>query len=460
MNPTARSSSDKHWVSLFKNAITNEMPKEFLMEGIMERIQSGEWKSRIEALREIYRKTLRSHGMKAAKLAIKETKEQLPAFTASGVFGDRGAKTLKHPSGLLAADLDDLGGELEATREKLKRSPYIRHGFVSPRETGYKAIFRVPRDGSRHIASFEAVKAHLVDLFGQPFVDEHLDERCKDIGRLCFVSYDPEPIFNWDAVEIEVPKEPIYNYSSTILHSTPLHDCTTAQLHSLHNNDVIEGLRAMTNGKRALGERFPKQHVDVLALYVRLVESRYEAAPGNRNGFIVNAAPFLFRALSPKMVLEFVSTFYDCNHPIFTDPKTQHMNEATSHLAAVSKTYVESLNSTLREIYEVHLENDTERDAFRICGDLAMHTDSSREPLTFYMPSDKLAARLGLEYSIQADRVLKKFEKHYKFIKTVTKGNRRSKDKPALATTYRWMIEPAPSQINFNPVSLPNKAAA
>ncbi len=138
-----------------------------------------------------------------AKLAVSELKKQLPGTTWSGAFTERANDKLKQHSGLLCADLDGLGDKLPEVRDKLTKSPYAWSVFLSPSGEGLKAVFKVPADAAKHAGSFRAVQKHVHDLTGVG-----VDERCKDVARLCFLSYDPEIYVNEDAAEIEPLPEP------------------------------------------------------------------------------------------------------------------------------------------------------------------------------------------------------------------------------------------------------------
>src|SRR5204862_3950378 len=83
------------------------------------------------------------------------------------------------------------------TRAKLRESLHLFADFISPTGDGYKAVFRVRADANLHLASFLAVEAHICQLTGLP-----IDQKCKNVGRLCFLSYDPEAFLNNAAVEL------------------------------------------------------------------------------------------------------------------------------------------------------------------------------------------------------------------------------------------------------------------
>jgi len=100
-------------------------------------------------------------------------------------------------SGLICADLDSLGDTLREVRDNLLTSPYLWAVFISLTDDGLKAIFRVSADPLKHMASFDAVERHVRELTAT-----QIDQACKDLARLCFVSCDPELWFNPAAREI------------------------------------------------------------------------------------------------------------------------------------------------------------------------------------------------------------------------------------------------------------------
>ena len=63
--------------------------------------------------------------LQKAKLAVEQLKKELPGVTWSGRFSYRASDKLLQHSGLLCADLDSLGPELETVRKKLKTSWHL-----------------------------------------------------------------------------------------------------------------------------------------------------------------------------------------------------------------------------------------------------------------------------------------------------------------------------------------------
>jgi BT4734-like, N-terminal domain len=140
---------------------------------------------------------------KKAKAAIDGLKKELPGVTWSGRFSERAGDKLVEHSGLLCADLDAVGDILPEVREKLLASPHVWALFLSPSGDGLKCIFRVRADAALHRASFRAVQRHVTKLTGV-----EIDQSCKDVARLCFLSFDPDLHHNANATEIEPEAEP------------------------------------------------------------------------------------------------------------------------------------------------------------------------------------------------------------------------------------------------------------
>jgi hypothetical protein len=178
-------------ISWVTNA-TDTAARDVSAEKVLEAIRTGgkELRPRVEQIRRLIAAGHRDQGS--------ELKRRLPAVMWSGHFSERNNNALVKHSGLLCADLDSLNGELPSVREKLTKSPHVWSAFTSPSGEGLKAVFRVPADGARHAGSYRAVEQHVRELTGR-----QIDQSCKDVARLCFLSYDPEVYVNDSAREIE-----------------------------------------------------------------------------------------------------------------------------------------------------------------------------------------------------------------------------------------------------------------
>ena len=157
---------------------------------------SGKWRASVEAIRAEYARA--SAEGRDAKEAVSELKKRLPATLWSGTFSARKSSALVAHSGLLCADLDNLpAAKLAEVRAQLAADPHVVALFLSPTGTGLKVVFRVPASAEQHAASFATVAAHVRQLCAV-----EIDPACKDVARLCFVSYDPQGYWNGDAQEL------------------------------------------------------------------------------------------------------------------------------------------------------------------------------------------------------------------------------------------------------------------
>ena len=187
----------KQYISIFKNVRMNDCDY-FDANLIVREIISEKHKHRVEPIREVISKVQGDYGnYKAAKEAANKKKRNLPAIIWTGKFQGR-TKLINH-SGLLCIDIDGTNETTRETVNKLGKHPSVYAAFVSPSGNGVKAVFRVIPDEKKHDASWRSA-ANLV----QELTSHKADESAKDIGRLCFVSHDPEAYHNPSAVELEI----------------------------------------------------------------------------------------------------------------------------------------------------------------------------------------------------------------------------------------------------------------
>jgi hypothetical protein len=106
-------------------------------------------------------------------------------------------------TGLLCADLDSLGTRLPQIREMLKSVPYVRAIALSPSGDGLKVFFNVVNDPLRHEDSFRAIRDNVRDL------GVEIDEKCKDLARICFFTYDPDVWIRLEGNATHPPAEPL-----------------------------------------------------------------------------------------------------------------------------------------------------------------------------------------------------------------------------------------------------------
>lgn len=132
---------------------------------------------------------------KATGPARDELKKQLPAVTWCGTFTARKKDGLKQHSGIVCHDIDKLTDEdLHRYKKEFETDPHIYACFISPSGNGLKILFQVSTLAEQHTDMFNSIGAYLVNTYGVVF-----DEKCKDISRLCFLSFDPHLILHEDA---------------------------------------------------------------------------------------------------------------------------------------------------------------------------------------------------------------------------------------------------------------------
>lgn len=143
---------------------------------VLTRIRSGVYQARVQQVRS----ALATSGKDAAN----EIKRTLPGVLFSGEFTARRKSGLVQHSGLIGADFDQVPNPV-ALRGQLATDAHCVAAFLSPSGEGVKALFVV--DATRpHAESWRAVKAHCQSVHGV-----EIDRACKDVSRLCFVSFDP-----------------------------------------------------------------------------------------------------------------------------------------------------------------------------------------------------------------------------------------------------------------------------
>jgi len=104
-------------------------------------------------------------------------------------------------------------------------------------------------------------------------------------------------------------------------------------------------------------------------------------------------------------------------------------------LKSVTQTYAISLAKEERKIYDMVSED--ERNAFRICRDLALLERPERRRGEFFLSFGDLGDRLGI-HPPQAQRVMCQLE-GYGLIRLKEKGTRRARGVRGVAGTYAWL---------------------
>lgn len=169
----------EYMVSYFPN-VSGKKVNDVPIKEVFEAIRTGRIKPHIDTIR-------------AEKDEIKRDslKRNTPAITLSGIFKERHSigDFLKH-SGLIQVDFDKVPSPQE-TKNMLIGDPYTYSCFISPSGTGVKVIVKIMPNKESHENTFHFLSKYYFDTYGL-----EMDKKCKDISRLCFLSYDPDLFVN------------------------------------------------------------------------------------------------------------------------------------------------------------------------------------------------------------------------------------------------------------------------
>ena len=125
-----------------------------------------------------------------------QLKRQLPAFTPSATFkGGRKPEFLENYSGIIHLDFDKLTpDQLSFAFQAICISSYTYACFHSPGGKGLKVFVAVSSNKQYHTSAYK-----LIQIYYETLVGIACDPKCKDITRLCFVSYDPDCYWNMES---------------------------------------------------------------------------------------------------------------------------------------------------------------------------------------------------------------------------------------------------------------------
>lgn len=163
------------WISALKSKFDRD-PKTTTLGRLFAGVQAERWGGQVRWIREC----LANGDDEAAN----EAKGMLPAAMPSGVFGHRGDSSIIKYSGILCIDIDDVEN-IEEMRDTLTAMPWICGLFTSPSGAGLKAFcWSEETDPLAHGRVFASVRNSLAQ---EGII---VDEKCKNLERLCFVSSD------------------------------------------------------------------------------------------------------------------------------------------------------------------------------------------------------------------------------------------------------------------------------
>ena len=362
-------------------------------------------------------------------------------------------------SGLISIDFD----EAKALKEFLALNPALKDTLTTSAARGanlwfkmqgnYPPLTRLKRGSSiwaewRSTGAFTVI--HGIHEQGMPYTSNEQKPINICLGDIVL----PEDV-NFKTSKGRTSSEQLNAAPAT----TPLHTapCTSAHLHNIEtprdsdsNALIIEDeasprllsptlILSQLKTREAALDASKKDNPALHKLYLKFVDRNFTAMPHQRNAFLTEAVPFLYRAVAPALILPLVEFFYILHRPIFHDSLSQHTKEAKALLKGVSETYWGALHPEEQKLLQALTER--EQIAYRILRDLAMRVTDDLPVRLFFMSDDELGLRLAIK-SMEAHRILKGKLTKLGIIVLVLNGTRRSKGHRGIATKYRWNVAP------------------
>lgn len=159
--------------------------EEISLEEFHNDLRGARWK----VLAESYRRWMQTGMAEEAK----KLKGALNAVVVAGrCRGGHAANQVSRLSGLALFDFDHCPEKLSGMKEKAKALPYVVEAFVSISDEGLKLVVRIDAENAgQYAAAYPVVARELERVLGHP-----CDMSCRDLGRACYASYDPEAYYN------------------------------------------------------------------------------------------------------------------------------------------------------------------------------------------------------------------------------------------------------------------------
>jgi len=395
-------------ISLFPNVHAKTPSTELTVADFINGVKTGAWENKVEELREIFKTS--------GKQIYKDARaKSLECVTISGTFSHCSDESLTRHSGLIAIDLDDLGGNLAATKQKLMDDNTVFCCFVSPSGNGLKVLHPTDaNDEATHRVAYQLILERYQALGMKP------DPTCRNPSRLCFVSFDPEIWISSSSsflLSVSIPaicNLPATNYN---LHTT---------LQTTHAHELTAGVRRLK-----LLKQLEKDDRITADLYANHVSRRSTPEAGKRNEALSQLVPYWFRAVSGEVAKKLATIDLEINRGLYEGTIDEHLRSLEGLWAGCDKKYPSELSEVELRFYEL-LEHD-EQTAFRIMRDLAKFHNG--EP--FFMSCDQLQYRIGR--GCNGHRLRAKMAK-YHIIKLIAPGQRKEKGVRAKAAFWKWLL--------------------
>ena len=186
--------NNKFVVSIYKKCKYYDGDKNLLE--VFKDIKSNKYQKDINAIRN----ALHQGDIKFAD----NIKKKLLGFTTSGTYDViRTKNTIKSYSQIICLDFDDIPlTEIKRITKLVNSSMFTYASFISPSGQGLKVFVKIDSNAEFHTTAYNQVAN-----FYKEFLDYDFDAKCKDIPRLCFISFDPELFLNESATIFEIKEE-------------------------------------------------------------------------------------------------------------------------------------------------------------------------------------------------------------------------------------------------------------
>ena len=228
-------------VTIFKNIRETETPFYRNIDTILLRIKEGKSMDLVKSIRSEKDKSERN-----------ELKKLLPAVCFSGEFTKRADKSIVNHSGFICLDFDNYEKvkEMQDDKSRLSKDKYVYSVFVSPSGKGLKIIVKIPADIDNHVNYFISLE----EYFDSPY----FDKTSKNIGRVCYESWDKNIYVNKESEVWDKIKEREYKEVDTLYahKSLPITDETK----------IIEILMKWWEKKYPMSEGQRNQNAYILAM--------------------------------------------------------------------------------------------------------------------------------------------------------------------------------------------------
>jgi hypothetical protein len=257
--------------TIFKNFTVPVENKSLLL--IAKDIQSDKYKSQIEEIRLLEQKGNTEEAQNKKKL--------LPAFTPSATFSEkRQLPFLTMYSAFVHLDFDKLTEEqLIKAFEVISQIPYTFLCFISPRGNGLKVFVEVNTNLEHHDIAYQQVTN-----FYQNAIGLKVDQSCKDVTRLCFVSYHPQ----------------LYKNISNQVFKVDLPNTLTPQAEAVPVTPIVPSEQALNQAPEDLNIAF------IFNQQIQFTNKKLSYENGNRNNYIYLLASNCNRIGLSKSVTEFL----------------------------------------------------------------------------------------------------------------------------------------------------------